>query len=87
MIDELLSINKAREVYGVAIDAVDADALDYRIDHDQTATLRAALEDSDDRRRGLAPFEVNPMGEELFKTPGELGTSQGAPGPLPGQTG
>jgi N-methylhydantoinase B len=87
VIDELLSIDKAREVYGVAIDAVDPDALDYRIDDAQTATLRSALRDSDDRPRGLAPFEVNPMGEQLFKTPEELGTSHGAPGPLPGQSG
>ena len=85
VIDELLSIEKARDVYGVAIEAVDPDALDYRIDEDETARLRAALAAKDDRPRGLAPFEVNPIGEQLFATPDELGTSDGAPGPLPGQ--
>ena len=85
VIDGLLSIGKARDVYGVAIEEVDADTLDYRIDQAQTATLRAALAAKDNRPRGLAPFEVNPLGEQLFLQPGELGTSEGARGPLPGQ--
>jgi hypothetical protein len=87
VVDGLLSIGKARDVYGVAINAVDPDALDYRIDAAQTATLRKALEASDERPRGLAPFEVHPMGERLFQTPEELGTSRGAPGSLPGHSG
>jgi hypothetical protein len=85
VIDELLSLEKARDVDGVAIEAIDPDALEYRIDEEQTARLRAALAASDDRPRGTAPFEVNPLGERLFGTPEELGTSGGAPGPLPGQ--
>jgi N-methylhydantoinase B len=85
VIDELLSLEKARDVYGVAIEAIDPDALEYRIDEEETARLRAALAAGDDRPRGTAPFEVNPLGERLFGTPEELGTSDGAPGPLPGQ--
>jgi N-methylhydantoinase B len=85
VIDELLSLEKARDVYGVAIEAIDPDALEYRIDEEETARLRAALAAADDRPRGTAPFEVNPLGERLFGTPEELGTSDGAPGPLPGQ--
>ena len=60
-------------MYGVAIDEVDADVLDFRIDQDETDRLRAALAENDDRPRGLAPFEVNPMGERLFLEPAELG--------------
>ena len=85
VIDELLSLEKARNVYGVAIEVIDADALEYRIDEQETARLRAELAASDDRPRGTAPFEVNPLGEELFKRPAELGTSDGPTGPLPGQ--
>ena len=84
VIDELLSIEKARNVYGVAIHAIDPDALEYRIDHEETSRLRAELAAKDDRPRGLAPFEVNPMGEQLFLEPAELGTAGGAPRPLPG---
>jgi len=87
VIDELLSLEKARDVYGVAIEAIDPDALDYRIDAEETARLREAMAEKDDRPRGLAPFEVNPLGEEAFAAPDELGTSDGAPGPLPGQAG
>jgi hypothetical protein len=85
VIDGLLSTEKAREVYGVAIEAVDPDALDYRIDEQETAALRARLAAEDDRPRGLAPFEVHPLGEQLFAEPEELGTADGARRPLPGQ--
>jgi N-methylhydantoinase B len=85
VIDELLSLGKARDVYGVAVNVIDADALEYEIDREETARLRHELASSDDRPRGLGPFEVNPMGERLFLEPGALGTSDGAPGLLPGQ--
>ena len=84
VIDELLSVEKARDVYGVAIEQIDADTLEYRIDRQETDRLRAELAANDSRPRGLAPFEVNPMGEQLFLEPSELGTSGGAPRPLPG---
>jgi N-methylhydantoinase B len=78
VIDELLSLEKARDVYGVAVEIVDADALDYRIDQQETDRLRAKLAEADNRPRGLAPFEVNPMGEALFRQPEDLGTADGA---------
>jgi N-methylhydantoinase B len=85
VIDGLLSIEKARHVYGVEIRAVDPDALVYEIDQPETVRLRAQLAANDDRPRGVGPFEVNPLGEDLFTEPGELGTRDGAPGVLPGQ--
>jgi N-methylhydantoinase B len=75
VIDELLSIEKARDVYGVAITEVDADALVYEVDEQETARLRAEL-GADERPRGTGPFEVNPLGERLFARPSELGTSR-----------
>jgi N-methylhydantoinase B len=74
VIDGLLSMEKARRVYGVAIEEIDADSLDYRVDEDETARLRAELAANDDRPRGVAPFEVHPGGERLFLRPDRLGT-------------
>jgi N-methylhydantoinase B len=75
VIDGLLSMDKARDVYGVAITEVDADALVYEVDEEETARLRAAL-GPDERPRGTGPFEVNPLGERLFARPSDLGTSR-----------
>jgi N-methylhydantoinase B len=75
VIDGLLSMEKARDVYGVAITEVDADALVYEVDEQETARLREQLA-PDERPRGTGPFEVNPLGERLFARPGELGTSR-----------
>ena len=79
VIDGLLSIKKARDVYGVAIEEVDADTLEYEVDSEETARLRGELA-RDERPRGTGPFEVNQLGETLFERPRELGTSNGAPG-------
>jgi N-methylhydantoinase B len=87
VIDELLTIGKARDVYGVAIREIDRDALLYEIDEAETARLREQLSASDDRPRGVAPFEVHPIGEQLFAEPEELGTRNGPGRPLPGQAG
>jgi N-methylhydantoinase B len=73
VIDGLLSIDKARDVYGVAITEVDADALVYEVDEEETQRLRTGLA-QDDRPRGTGPFEVHPLGESLFASPEELGT-------------
>ena len=43
VMDEWLTVETARDYYGVAIDVVDAEALDYRIDEKKTAELRARL--------------------------------------------
>jgi N-methylhydantoinase B len=72
--DELLSIEKARRVYGVEIRLVDEDALVYEVDDAETARLRAELAANDERPRGTAPFEVHPIGEQLFERPNVLGT-------------
>jgi N-methylhydantoinase B len=72
VIDGYISIDKARSVYGVAIKELDPDALVYEIDERETAQLRARMRAHDDRPRGTRPFEVHPLGERLFGTPGEL---------------
>lgn len=72
VIEELLSIEKARDVYGVAIECRDADSLDYVVDQAETERLRSALREKDERPRGLGPGEVHPGGEKLFKRPAEL---------------
>ena len=77
VIDGLLSIEKARDTYGVAITEVDADALVYEVNQEETERLRKELA-KDERPRGVGPFEVNELGEKLFRDPGELGT-RGAP--------
>lgn len=83
VIDELLSVEKAREVYGVAITEVDADALRYEVDQGETERLRAQLA-ADGRPRGTGPFEVHELGERLFAGPAELGTRRPTAEPGPG---
>jgi hypothetical protein len=61
-------------VYGVSIKEIDEDALVYEVDDAKTKSLREKLSASDDRPRGLGPFEVNEDGEKLFKTPDVLGS-------------
>lgn len=73
VVDELLSIQKARDVYGVSIQEIDADALIYEVDEAETDRLRVELA-KDSRPRGVGPFEVHPGGEELFGSPEQLGT-------------
>jgi len=43
VMDEWLTNDAAKQYYGVVIDVIDAEALDYRIDEDATAKLRAEL--------------------------------------------
>lgn len=71
-IEELLSLEKARDVYGVAIECRDHDSLEYVVDDAETDRLRAALRAKDERERGLAPGQVHPGGEKLFRRPEEL---------------
>jgi N-methylhydantoinase B len=74
VIDGLLSIEKARNVYGVEIREIDPDSLVYEVDLERTTEHRAARAADDQRPRGVGPFEVNPDGERLFGRPPELGT-------------
>jgi N-methylhydantoinase B len=62
--DGLLSIEKAREVYGVAIVIVDEDAANYSHDPRETERLRGMLA-GQERVVGYAPGEVNPYGLRL----------------------
>ena len=78
VIDGFVTIAKARDVYGVAVSEIDADALVYEIDEGETARLREAIAASDSRPRGLRPFEVHPLGERLFQTPAELAGGNGS---------
>lgn len=64
VIDEYISLKKAREVYGVAIREIDKEVLHYEIDWEETERLRRELA----RRplpRGEGPWEVNPEGEKI----------------------
>ena len=73
VIDELLSIEKARaRVRRRDQPRSTRDALVYAVDEDETARLRAELAARDKRPRGLAPGEVNTLGEQLFRKPSEL---------------
>ncbi len=67
VIDGFLTLGKARDVYGVVIEAVDPDVHDYRIDHEATAEQRARLADRE-LVVGYGPGEVHPDG----KRTGEL---------------
>lgn len=64
VMDEWLSVEAAKEYYGVVIKIVDRDALDYRIDEAATRRARAAL-----RRKGfkhgLGSHQLHPKGEKI----------------------
>ena len=75
----LLSIEKARDTYGVAITEIDADALVLRGRRAGDRRAPRASSPEDERPRGTGPFEVNELGERLFARPGELGTRDRAP--------
>jgi hypothetical protein len=80
VIDGLLSAQKARDVYGVAITEQDADTLMYEVNLKETDRLRQALAADDRRTRGLGPWQVHPLGERLFARPSDLSREPGAPG-------
>jgi N-methylhydantoinase B len=67
VIDGFLTIDKARAVYGVVIEAIDPDLHDYRIDVAATAALRSDLFGRE-LPIGYGPGEVHPDG----KRTGEL---------------
>jgi N-methylhydantoinase B len=64
VIDEFISLEKARDVYGVVVEVGDAEALDYRIDEEATRALRGRLADKP-RTEGFGPWEVHPYGKLL----------------------
>jgi len=66
VLDDFLSVEKARTVYGVAIDARDEISLDYSIDENVTAALRKDLAARENERPvGFAPYEVHPYGDRV----------------------
>jgi N-methylhydantoinase B len=67
VIDGYVTMGRAREVYGVDVREVDADALVYEIDEAETARLRKALAGKDSRPRGLSEHQVHPLGERLIQ--------------------
>jgi N-methylhydantoinase B len=64
VMDEWLTAETARKYYGVAIDIVDAEALDYRINEKETERLRAEL-----RKKGFeegrGSHQLHPLTKDL----------------------
>jgi N-methylhydantoinase B len=61
VVDGFLSVDAARDVYGVVIEAVDPDVHDYRIDREATERLRGELAGRE-LPVGYGPGEVHPDG-------------------------
>ncbi len=64
VIDECISLKKAREVYGVAIKVIDREALQYEIDWEETKRLREELARKP-RPEGFGPWQVHPYGKKI----------------------
>jgi N-methylhydantoinase B len=65
VIDEYLSAAKAKQMYGVVIDVVDAEMLDYRIDTEATERLRSEMRAGAGLPEGYGPEEVHPYGARV----------------------
>jgi N-methylhydantoinase B len=64
VIDEYISLEKARNTYGVEINVIDKDALKYEINETATRELRSAITGRH-VKRGYGAGEVNPWGEKV----------------------
>lgn len=64
VMDGWLSIEAARQFYGVAVKVIDEDACLYEIDQKETDSLRAELRDRP-LPRGSGAHEVNPLTENI----------------------
>ncbi len=64
LIDELISMEKARDVYGVAIRVIDPEALQYEVDWSETERLRLKLANRQDEE-GYGPGQVHPYGKRV----------------------
>ena len=62
--DEWLTPEAAKEYYGVEIDILDAEALDYRINEKKTAELRAKLE-KQGFALGLGSHQLHPKTRDI----------------------
>jgi N-methylhydantoinase B len=66
VLDDFISLDKARDMYGVVIEVRDEDSLDYVIDSAATEAKRAELVKSGGERPvGYAPGEVHPYGDRV----------------------
>ncbi len=73
VMDEWLSIDAAREYYGVVVEEIDAEACAYRIDNAATEKARAELAEKG-FAEGTHAYEVHPMGKEI--RPGYIPTEE-----------
>lgn len=64
VMDGWLTIETAKNVYGVAINVVDEDACEYEIDWKETERMREELKKKP-LPRGLGAHEVHPLGENI----------------------
>jgi N-methylhydantoinase B len=64
VMNELISLEKARDVYGVVIRVGDPEKLEYSVDEEATRALREGLSRRP-RKKGFGPWEVHPYGERL----------------------
>ncbi len=65
VMDEFISLEKARDVYGVVIKVIDKEALLYEIDQKATEKMRGEL----GKKRlpvGLGPGQVHPFGQKII---------------------
>lgn len=64
VIDEFISLEKAKEVYGVVIRCLNPDALQYEIDWEATVKLRRRLAKKE-TTVGFGPWQVHPHGRKV----------------------
>jgi N-methylhydantoinase B len=77
VIDGFLTLEGARDAYGVVIEAVDQDVHDYRIDEDSTRDLRAEMAKVT-RPEGFGPGEVHPDGKRAAELLAAFAAGDGA---------
>ena len=73
VMDEWLSIDAAKEYYGVVIEEIDAEACDYRIDMKETKKLREKMREKG-FAEGTGAYQVHPMGKDI--KPGWIPTEE-----------
>ncbi len=64
VMDEWLTIDAAKEYYGVVIDEIDAEACEYRIDEAKTKKLRTKMK-SKGFKEGFAAYQIHPFGKSI----------------------
>ena len=64
VMDRYCTLKCARDIYGVAIKVIDEEALDYRIDWEETKKLKAELAKKP-LPEGYGPQQVHPLGKKI----------------------